>query len=368
MSETAAMNPTSRLPELIALAAEPSSEKRRLLLRQLTEHFFGASIRSEAESELYGEVMARLADDMEEAVRAELAERFSIVLYAPRALVRRLAADAAPSVANPVLERSEALEESDLLEVVRTQGQPQLRAVSGRASVSEAVSEVIVERGDDETLGVLLRNDGARLSRQASETAVDRARANPALHGPVVERADLAPDLLNEMYFVVEARLRQHILERNARLDPALLENALQAGRTRVAANDGAVPADYAEAERQVRELAAAGQLTPQTLARMLRAGSRTAFLIALSGMAEIDFHTAQQIVERGEIDALAVVCKAAELDRPLFLTFAVVLLAKETDAVAKAQTYSKLYTDLDRAAALRTLRFWRLRRGAEAA
>ena len=31
----------SRLPHLIALAGESSSEKRRLLLRELTDHFFG---------------------------------------------------------------------------------------------------------------------------------------------------------------------------------------------------------------------------------------------------------------------------------------------------------------------------------------
>ena len=51
-------------------------------------------------------------------------------------------------------------------------------------------------------------------------------------------------DLLNEMYFVVEARLRARILEQNARLDPALLEAALAAGRTRVATSDGALPPD----------------------------------------------------------------------------------------------------------------------------
>lgn len=353
----------SRLPELIALAAEPSSEKRRLLLRELTDHFFGASVRSEAESDLYGEVMSRLADDMEEAVRAELSRRFAVTLYAPRALARRLAADPSNAVAMPMLRQSDALDEADLMAAATTGDQPRLRAVSSRARVSEAVSEIIVQRGDDVTLGTLLGNDGARLSRAATEVAVYRARANPALHAVTVGRADLPPDLLNEMYFVVEQRLRERILARNARLNPAQLEDALSHARSRVAADDGALPADYAEAEAEVKGLAATGQLTPQSLARMLRAGSRTAFLIALADMADIGFHTARQIVERCEIDALAVVCKAADLDRSLFLTYAVVLLAKEGDALAKAQTYTTLYNDLDRDTALRTLRFWRMRR-----
>jgi uncharacterized protein (DUF2336 family) len=358
----------SRLPDLIALAEENSSEKRRALLRELTDHFFGsATTRTEAEDGLYGAVLARLADDMETAVRTELAARFAEAPDAPHTLIRRLANDEA-SVAAPVLSNSPVLTDEDLLGVVRRHGQDHLRAVSTRASVSEAVSDVIVERGDDETLGTLLRNDGARLSRKASETAVERARSNPALHEATVSRASLPPDLLNDMYFVVEARLRTRILEQNARLDPALLESALAAGRARVASDDGTLPADYSECLAYVEELRAAGQLTPQMLARFLRSGGRTSFLIALAQLSDIDFHTARQIVERRELDALAVVCKAADLDRALFLTYAVVLLNDDGDAMAKAHAYARMYADLSREAALRTLRFWRMRRGAQAA
>jgi uncharacterized protein (DUF2336 family) len=364
VSDTVAV---SRLPDLIALAEEGSSEKRRALLRELTEHFFGSPARTATEDTLYGAVLAKLADDMETAVRAELSSRFANTPDAPHALIRRLANDEA-AVAGAVLAHSPVLTDEDLLGVVRNHGQDHLRAVSARPSVSEAISEVIVERGDDETLGTLLRNDGARLSRKASEVAVERAKANPALHDATVSRAGLPADLLNDMYFVVEARLRNQILEQNARMDPALLDAALAAGRARVATDDGALPADYSECLAYVEELKAAGQLTPQMLARFLRSGGRTSFLIALAQLSDIDFHTARQIVDRRELDALAVVCKAADLDRALFLTYAVVLLNDDGDAMAKAHSYARMYAELSREAALRTLRFWRMRRGAQAA
>jgi uncharacterized protein (DUF2336 family) len=360
---------SSRLGDLIALAQEPSSEKRRELLREVTEVFFGPGAdKSQVELDLFGAVLTQLTADMEQAVRVELSQRFAPSLRPPTGLIRMLAEDCA-AVAEPVLAGSHALTEADLLELVRTKGQDHLRIISGRADVSEAVSDVIVERGDDDTLGTLLRNDGAKLSRGASETAVERAQANPALHEAVVSRASLPPDLLNEMYFVVEARLRQTILERNAHMDPALLENALQAGRTRLATADGALPPDYAEAQAYVSALREAGELTPQVLARFLRSGGRTQFLIALAQLADIDFHTARQIVDRRQIDALAVVCRAADMDRALFLTYAVILLGSEDNAIGKAQTYAGLYAELARDTASRTLRFWRMRRGvAEAA
>ncbi|WP_447908987.1 DUF2336 domain-containing protein [Brevundimonas bullata] len=372
MSDGAAHSPlldaSSRLPDLIALAQETSSEKRRALLRELTDHFFGDPERSEAETALYGSVLSDLTDAMEVAVRAELAERFADAVDAPIQLIRRLANDEAEDVAQPVLRASPMLTEADLIQVIRSRGQGHMRAVSQRAQVSEAVSDAIVERGDDETLGVLLGNDGAHLSRAACEAAVERARVNPALHAPTVERASLPADLLNEMYFEVEARLRQRILEQNARMDPALLESALAAGRTRVATDDGALPPDYAESLAYVEELRAANQLTPQVLARFLRSGGRTSFLIALSQLADIEFHTARQIVERRELDALAVVCKAANLDRALFLTYAVVLLNTDGDAMGKARAYAGMYNDLTHEAAQRTLRFWRMRKAMHAA
>ena len=79
---TTASSP-SRLPELIAMAEEGSSEKRRALLRELTDRFFGAATRSAAEDTLYGSVLSSLAADMETAVRAELSVRFAT---APNAL------------------------------------------------------------------------------------------------------------------------------------------------------------------------------------------------------------------------------------------------------------------------------------------
>lgn len=352
----------SKLLDLIALADEPSSVKRRELLRGVTDLFFTGDSHDPVQMGLFDDVMSQLAGDMEEAVRIELAQRLSQAPAAPQGLSRRLAMDSI-AVAQPILKGSSSLSEDDLLEVARTRGQDHLRAISQRTSVPSAVSDAIVQHGDDTTLGVLLRNEGAVLSRQAHEAVVDRAAANPALHEAVVDRHGLPVDLLNEMYFMVEARLRERIMAKNADVDPATLEAALDAGRKRVAAGDGALPADHAQAEQEFRAIKARGGATAPALAAMLRAKNTTLFLVALADMADIDFHTARHILERRELDALAVVCKAADFDRALFLTFALLILDPSDDVMGKAKAYGELYGALPRDAALRTIRFWRLRR-----
>lgn len=352
-----------KLHYLIELAQEPSSQRRRELLRNVTDLFF-ASEKGPTPSEmvLFDDVMSQLTAEMEEVVRAELAHRLAGSDYAPAKLLRTLAADAI-TVAEPILTTGQALSLEDQIHVAMTRGQEHLRALSQRPGVASAVTDAIVERGDDQTLSVLLRNGSAELSRTAHETVVDRAVANPDLHQAVVDRHSLPIDLLNEMYFVVEARLRDRIMERNAKVDPAELEAALAAGRKQVAARDGALPPDYALAEAAIKTMRARNLLTPQVIAGLLRNSEITKFLVALAEMADVDFHTARRILERKELDALAIICKAADFDRALFLTFAVLILDGEMDAMGRAREYGELYSALPKDAALRTVRFWRMRR-----
>ena len=243
----------SPLLELISLAHEPSSQRRRELLRRVTDLFLSAPARAPTEAQAFDAVFCTLAKEVELEVRAELSARFSDAPSAPTELAARLARDCI-EVALPILSNARLLGEADLLDIARTRGQEHLRVVSGRPGLSEAVSEVIVERGDDETLGVLVRNETARLSRRASERVVERAAANPDLHAAVVGRASLPLDLVNEMYLVVEASLRDRIRARNASVDPKALDAALKLARTRMDARSGEAGAEFAEAEAEGRK------------------------------------------------------------------------------------------------------------------
>jgi uncharacterized protein (DUF2336 family) len=354
--------PPSKLAQLISLAQEPSSAKRRELLREITDLFFATvdqqSVRALA---LFDDVLLDLTREMETEVRAALSERIADAPRAPVGLVRSLANDEI-AVAAPVLSRSPVLVEDDLLNILQKRGQDYLRAVSRRVDLPDTVSDVIVERGDDTTLGVLLRNGSAMLSRRSAETVVDRATANVELHDAVVNRLNLPIDLLNEMYFVVEAGLRETIMARNASISPAELSAALETSRKRIATRDGALPPDLAEAERYVSALVSRKQINPSVLVSFLRFGERTRFLVALAQLSEIDFNTARMIVDRKQIDALAIVCKAASFDRAIFLTFTL-LIQDDDRGMGRAHEYVALYNQLDVETAKRTLRFWRMRR-----
>lgn len=188
----------SRFLKLVELARETASDRRRELLRQVTDLFFETQgARGERENELIGDVLQRVANDMQDGVLAELAERFAHAPDAPHGLMKDLAAHAF-EVAAPVLRHSPVLQDGDLVDVVENHTQDHIKAIAQRKIVSEFVSAAIVKNGDDLALDALIRNDGAKLSRDSMEKVVDRARGSTMLHEGVIRRADMPLDLVNE--------------------------------------------------------------------------------------------------------------------------------------------------------------------------
>lgn len=358
---------TSRFAKLIDLASETSSDKRRDLLREVTELFFETeAARSERESQLFDDVLRTVAADMQDGVLVELAQRFARTANPPVALMRDLAHHRFP-VAELVLRNCKSLTDDDLIGVIKKQGQEHVRAIAQRETVSHTVSDAIVDGGDDHTVDVLLRNAGAQLARGTMEKVVDRAKENARLHEGVVGRSDLPVDLLNEMYFVVETRLRGIILERNAQLDPEELDVALMKARTRMQKAVEAETAEMAEARAMIARKAAMGRLDGSFVVSLHRDKRHSAFLFGLAEMTGVDVDVARMIVSRRDMDALAMLCRAANIERALFVTLAVLICGGDR-ATSQAEEFGKLYAKVPIEAAQRAMRFYKVRRSADSA
>jgi uncharacterized protein (DUF2336 family) len=303
---------------------------------------------------------------MQEGVLAELAERFADAEDAPVGLMRDLA-NHSFEVAAPVLRRSRVLDDQALLQIVNYQSQNHIKAVAQRPSVSEAVSAAIVRLGDDHALDALMRNDGAKLSRGSMEAAVDRARRNTLLHEAVVKRQDLPLDLLNEMYFVVESQLREQILERNAAVDPKALDAALAKARERIRQSVGDLSAEAKNALAFIQSKKNSGELNARLLVSLYREAKTMHFLYGLAEITGVDSDTVYDLLERRDIDGLAMICRAANVERPLFVTLAVLTCGGD-EAMQNAEEFGRAYNAVPVEAARRAIRFFKVRKSAEEA
>lgn len=352
----------SKLDKLNELAREKSSDRRRALLREMTDLFFDAPPSDDSPlQKQFDAVLSSIASQTVEEARVELAERFADADIAPRGLVLQLAQDAI-AVAGPILERSKALTEEDLVKIIHETGEAHMRAITARPEVSERVSHAIVERGDDRTVARLVKNEGAKLSRETYETVTRRAETSAELQAPLVERKDTPPDLLNDLMMVVETTLRDKIISRFDKLEAGVLDAALTASRERLQARLGEdkeiIEARDFIARRKIRK-----ELNGSLLARLLREKKRTHFCVGFAEMANVDYLAAKRALEHESVDGLALICKSAGIEKALFVTLAVLRDGAGSQGFNEARELGQLYDGLSLEDSRRALRFWRMRK-----
>src|SRR5579864_30033 len=170
----------SYLRDLDDVISRGTPESRERALRHATDLMIAGRYRDE-EIDTFGEVIGRLADEIEVAARAELAERLARHDGAPPNIIRKLAFDDAIEVAGPVLRESELLDSDTLVANALTKGQPHLLAISQRKVIDEAVTDVLVRRGNEAVVTSVAGNRGARLSNFGFLHMIKRAERDSIL-------------------------------------------------------------------------------------------------------------------------------------------------------------------------------------------
>ena len=356
------MSSPSNFAKLLELAKETSSEKRRELLRQITDVFLAepGHQRTDRESALFDEIIGAVASDLETQVRVELARKVANSTAPLQRTARRLALDEI-EVARPVIERSRALTEKDLLDVIHQKSQDHMMAVTKRPDINENVSSALVHKGEDRVVAALLENRTAKMNRPTYEMVAERAQLSPVLHAPFVKNQHVPLDLLNNVYLKVENDLRREIMRKFHGVSPAELEAALEASRNHLSSAYGALPEDYQAAVDYVAMLDKKGQLKPPVLVQLLRENKKTAFLVTFAKLADVEFDLVRRLVDAKDLDALAMLSRGTGFDRGLFVTICM-LVGGDGYGIGKAEQFGQLYESVPVAAAQRALRFWKVR------
>jgi len=160
----------SLIPELEEVVQHGSRQKRVETLQRITALFLdGARSYNDQHVGLFDDVFGILIEEIEAKARAELANRLAPVGNAPVNVLRRLAQDDDIAVAGPVLKLASRLPEDDLVGVARTKSQAHLQAISACPTLSEAVTDELVRRGDREVALRIADNRGARILRRYAE-------------------------------------------------------------------------------------------------------------------------------------------------------------------------------------------------------
>src|SRR6188472_1785622 len=224
-SNTASALAESRsiLDDLVSPVAGATAKHRLKIIDRVADLFAaGSRSYSDEQISLFDDVLRRLTADIEVKARATLAHRLAVIDNAPPVLIRSLAFDDAIEVAEPVLIYSERLTDDDLVENATTKSQDHLYAIAQRLKLSEKVTDVLVERGDQRVVHKVVKNKGARFSLAGYGKLTTRARYDRKLTLALGERSDLPRQYFLKLLEAASSKVRAKLEASNPELVAAI--------------------------------------------------------------------------------------------------------------------------------------------------
>jgi uncharacterized protein (DUF2336 family) len=300
--------------EIEGAVANGSGDRRGEMLRRVTDLFIvGAGRFSEAEVALFDDVIARLTVDIEISARALLAVRLAPIPNAPPRMIRALAFDDAIDVAGPVLSHSDRLDELALVENASSKGAEHLLAISRRRSLSEKVTDVLIERGDRQVVLSTAENRGARFSDLGMSRMVERAEGDDRLAACVGARPELSPALFARLVAKASQAVRMKLIAEHPghgrEVDHAVNEAA---GRIQAAAT--AAKPDYTLAQRIVESLHKSGKLDDERIRSFAKSGRFEETTAALAIRCELPIAFVERAMLQERSETLLVMARAIGL------------------------------------------------------
>jgi uncharacterized protein (DUF2336 family) len=216
---------------------------------------------SEEQIWTFGEIIGRLAQEIETSARARLAGKIAVSNNAPLNLSRQLAFDDCIDVAGPVLRQSARLDVDTLVSCARTQSQQHLFAISRRNTVPEAVTDVLVVRGAKEVLTSVVGNAGASFSSSGFLQLVRRSEGDSILAESVGLRKDIPRHVFHQLIAKASEEVRQKLERERPEMEPQIHRAVVDVAGV-VHARFGPASKDYFSAKRSVAKLHERGELT----------------------------------------------------------------------------------------------------------
>jgi uncharacterized protein (DUF2336 family) len=189
---------TSILQELDDAIAKGSAESRERALWHATNLLIAGQY-SDSEIWIFGEVIGRLAEEIEVEARARLAKQLAHTKNAPTNVIRKLAFDDSIAVAGPVLRHSEQLDSKTLIANIRCKGQFHLLSISKRITLAESVTDELVTRGSKEVVNSVSTNSGARFSNFGFLHMVKRSQNDSILAENLGLRRDIPRQVFQQL-------------------------------------------------------------------------------------------------------------------------------------------------------------------------
>ncbi|PSO32124.1 DUF2336 domain-containing protein [Bradyrhizobium sp. MOS002] len=363
MRSKAAKSSESLLEELQTALSHGTVAHRVETLRRVTDLFMDNAVDySDDHVRVFDDVFQCLIEQIETSARALLAERLAPIAAAPPKIIRTLALDEVIEVSGPVLSKSERLDEATLMQIARTRGQAHLKAISLRRVLSEALTDVLVTRGDEDVVQSTVSNPGAQLSEGSLADLVTRAERDDDLASCIGLRSDLP----RHHYLKLVAKASLTVRRKLEAAHPELADDVssvVQEAAQRIRAATMTRQTEMARA--LVKSLHEDGRLTELQVATFAEQGKFDETNAGLAALAGVAVETAETMMIESRVEGVMILAKVAAMQwssvRAIIALREKLSGGSQTDMLTLRDAYEALRSST----AQQVLRFHRMQQGA---
>lgn len=359
--------PTSEslLDELQATLAHGTVARRVETLRRVTDLFISGAVEfSDDQIALFDDVFQCLMHHIETSAKALLSNRLAPIDRAPPLTVRALAFDDLIEVAAPVLSQSERLDDETLIETARHKSQAHLMAISTRKVLSGAVTDVLVQRGNDAVVESTLNNPGAEFSERGFTRLVDRAEGNDGLATCI----GLRPNIPRHVYLKLIAKASETVrakLEAANRPMAREVSNAVREATRLARSAPSAMTHETAIAHALVKSLYEDGRLDEYQVAAFADAGKFDEANAGVAALANVEVSMAENMMVETRAEGVMILAKISGMS---WLTVRAIIKMRDKLAgkdESDLETCKATYERLRPSTAQQVLRFHRMQQTA---
>ncbi len=324
------MNETLSIADVHKLLEDPSADNRAETARKVATGF-GDGVLSERERVIAEDIFKVMVRDVEMRVREALSVNLRNCAFISHDIARALAEDV-DQVALPMLQFSTVLTDDDLVEIVNKHGPAKQKAVAKRETVSEVVSEALVDAGDADVVSTLMSNKGATISEPTMEKALDKHGDSIKVSQTMALRPKLPIAVAERLVTMVSDSIRDHILK-NHDLPVETVTDLIILSREKATIGLLDEKSSAEDARDLVVQLYRSGRLTPSIILRALCMGDIRFFEASVAVLAKMPLISARVLIHDEGADGLKSILKKARVPPPLFPAFrAAVEVSNETE------------------------------------
>lgn len=299
---------------LLSLAGQKTPQSQAELALIIEDMFEDHDlVLSDRERHLMFNIIKKLVHEVEVSIRKKLSEKLSVLEGVPHDLAMKLATDDI-EVAYPILAKSKAIRDDDLIELIHLRTEEYHLAISLRDDLVENVTDVLVEVGSNDVIESLLKNKDAKISQATMGFLVEQSRRVDTFQEPLIHRQELTETLATKMFSWVSNALRQDIAGRYKLNDETIDKLLKESAAEELAALSSGGYKVSEDTLKLLDKLKRAEMITQKVLIDVLVEGEIALFIAIFCEMSQLDELLAKKILFEDSGEGLAIVCRALDI------------------------------------------------------